>query len=93
MWFQEPVHARETKEGGFHERLSLLLLFHFSPCTNRNRIGHWMCTGTLVPLVAQKLNFLCGIFSYFLRKSSENSRCSASRELPGVYVQCARCKT
>lgn len=62
-------------------------LFHFSPYTNRNRIGQWMCTGTLFPLVAQKLIF----FPEFPPSSYQIGRRirGAVQELAGVCATCA----
>lgn len=80
------------RENAFMSNLTdLRLLFHFSPYTNRNRIGQWMCTGTLVPLVAQKFISFAEFSPTSYQIVGEFAvQCFA--ELL-VYVQCARCKT
>lgn len=61
------THVKRRRENAFMSGLTdLLLLFHFSPRTNRNRIGQWMYIHRYSCSVGcTEANFLCGIFSYF----------------------------
>lgn len=78
------THVKRRREDAFMSGLTdLPLLFHFSPYTNRNRIGQRTCTCSIG---CTEVYFLCGILSFL-----SNRRIRQCRMLCKNHP--ARCKT